>query len=100
MEVSRRPADKSDLAKAKEALEGLQLIASRQKLIKMADHSKYSWPVVTNYEATDHLALGSKDERQLGNAGKAIEKKYLKKRKVAARASSQRVAQRRLIGIP
>ena len=62
MEVSRRPADESTLAKAKEALEeGLALIASRQKLIKIADRSEFSWAVVAEYEADDHPVAKTRD---------------------------------------
>lgn len=87
--VARRPTDESTLAKAKEALEeGLVLIASRQKLIKIADRSEFGWAVVAEYEADD-LASGSEDERRLEKAEKAAEKKSLKKRKATAGASSR-----------
>ena len=62
MEVSRRPADESTLAKAKEALEeGLVLIASRQKLIKIADRSEFGWAVVAEYKADDHPVAKTRD---------------------------------------
>ena len=88
-EMSRRPADESGLAKAKEALdEGLRMIANRQKLIKIADRSEYGWGVVAEYEADD-LASGSEDEKRLEKAEKAAERKAFKKRKIAAGASSR-----------
>ena len=44
--------DESTLVMAKESLdEGLRLIATRQKLIKIADRSKYGWGVVAEYKA-------------------------------------------------
>ena len=54
----------SALAKAKEAVkEGRQLIARRQKLLKLADRSEFGWAVVEEY-IDDDLAEDSDDEKE------------------------------------
>ena len=70
---------KSPYKRAKDALtEGRALIANRQKLILIADHSDHGWDVVKNYEV-DELAEGSEDERKLHKAEKAAEKEAEKR---------------------
>ena len=54
--------------KAKEALkEGEALITTRQKVIRIADHSEYGWATVEEYE-DDELAENSDDEKRLYSA--------------------------------
>lgn len=72
------------LQRAKEALKsGRQLIAERQKLIKIADRSEHGWGVVSEY-TTDVLADDSGDEKRLEKAEKAAEQKAAKRRKKQA----------------
>ena len=70
--------------RAQEALEkGAQLLAERQKLIKIADRSENGWGVVAEYTA-DELADDSDDEKRIEKAEKAAERKAgLRKRKRA-----------------
>ena len=63
--------------------EGTQLLASRQKHIKMADRSELGWAVVSEYE-TDALADDSDDERKIEKAEKAAERKMAAARKKKA----------------
>ena len=61
-------AAKVALDAAKEALtKGEQLMAQRQKLIKVADRLELGWAVVAEYQADD-LAENSDDERKLERA--------------------------------
>ena len=59
---------------------GRQLMAERQKLIKIADRSEHGWGVVAEY-TTDELAEGSDDEKRLEKAERAAEVKAAKRRK-------------------
>ena len=68
------------IERAKEALtKGMELLAERQKLIKIADRSEFGWGVVVEYTA-DKLADGSDDEKCLEKAEKAAERKAAKQR--------------------
>ena len=68
----------SALERTKEALmQGMKLLAERQKLIKIADCSEYGWEVVAKYKA-DELADGSDNEKRLE---KAAEQKALKRKR-------------------
>ena len=89
------------LAKAKEVVkEGRQLIARRQKLLKLADRSEFGWAVVEEY-IDDDLAEDSDDEKRIERAERAAERKIVKKRRLeekeAAKADGmvQRVAGQR-----
>ena len=77
------------LEKIKDALaEGRQLIAHRQKLLKLDDHSEYGWSLVELYE--DALADDSEDEKRIDKAERAAERKaQAKRRKEAALALSR-----------
>ena len=78
---------------AKEALaKGEQLMAQRQKLIKVADRSELGWAVVAEYQAND-LAENSDDERKLEGAVKAAERKVAAKRRKLDTARGQTLAQ-------
>ena len=59
---------------------GRQLIANRQKLIKIADRSDLGWAVVEEYTA-DELAADSDDEKRLDKAERSAERKAAKRRK-------------------
>ena len=52
-------------------------IARRQKRIKIADHSEYSWTTVELYEH-DELASDSADEKKLEKPKKEVEKCVVK----------------------
>ena len=74
----------ASITEAREKLkEGTQLLASRQKHIKMADRSELDWAVVSEYE-TDALADDSDDERKIEKAEKAAERKMAAARKKKA----------------
>ena len=65
---AKRPIDVLSLDKAKAALDqGLQLLASRQRLIKIAYHSEFRWGVVAEYKV-DELAEDSNDKKKLEKA--------------------------------
>ena len=88
-EMAKRPDDATALAKAKAALDqGLELLACRQKLIKIADRSELGWRVVAEYEA-DELALDSDDEKKLGKAERSAERKASKKRKAFTQTTTR-----------
>ena len=79
-EIDKKPADTTSLNKAKAPLEqGLELLATRQKLIKVTDRSELGWKVVSEYEA-DELASDSKDENKLKKAERSAERKAAKKK--------------------
>ena len=84
-ELRKRPAHGTAVDKALKALdEGIELLATRQKLIKIADRSELGWKVVEEYEA-DELASGSEDEKKLERAERTAERKAVKKRKATTR---------------
>ena len=64
----------------------MKLLAERQKLIKIADHSEYGWGVVAEYTA-DELADDSDDEKHLEKAEKAAERKAAKRKRKRAESS-------------
>ena len=75
---------KEVLGKIKEALaEGRQLIAHRQKLLKLADRSEHRWSVVDEYEE-DRLANDSEDEKRIEKAERAAERRVQAKRRKEA----------------
>lgn len=75
------------LKKTKQAIkEGRVAIQERQKLIRIADRSDYSWDVVQEY-ISDELAADSDDEKKLLKAEKAAEQKSQKKRAAAPKSS-------------
>lgn len=72
-----------DLAKAKEALkEGLDLLAERQKLIKIADRSESGWLAAQEYMA-DEIADDSDDEKRIARAERQADK--IKKKRASAK---------------
>lgn len=88
-EIAKKPAETTSLNRAKAALEqGLELLASRQKLIKIADRSELGWKVVSEYEA-DELASDSEDEKKLEKAERSAERKAAKKRKTVPRTANR-----------
>ena len=72
----------------KELEEGIQLIAQRQKLIRLADRSEYGWDAVNEYEK-DELAEDDDDVKRLEKAEKAAEQKAFKKRRAVARGGGR-----------
>ena len=74
-ELSKRSTESSSLVKVKMALDqGMELLAARQKLIKIADHSEFGWRVVAEYEA-DELTSDSDAEKKLEKAERTAERK-------------------------
>ena len=68
MEEALKAIEGNDLEKAKSKLEdGKRFIASRIKLIKMADREEDGWDVVKFYKADD-LADNSDDEKNISKA--------------------------------
>ena len=63
--------------------EGRQLIADRQKMLKLADWSKYGWLVVKEYEE-DGLADDSEDEKRIEKAEWVVESRMQAKRRKEA----------------
>ena len=59
---------------------GRKLIANRQKLIKLADHSDLGWAVVEEY-TTDELAEDSNNKKRLDKAERSAEGKVVKRKK-------------------
>lgn len=56
------------MAKAKEALkEGMDIMVKRQKLIKLADKSEYSWAMIKEY-LDDELADNESDAKKIKKA--------------------------------
>eukprot|EP00731_Ephydatia_muelleri_P018538 Em0011g578a len=76
--------------KLEEAGSGRQLIAHRQKLLKLADHSEYGWSLVEQYEE-DALADDSEDEKRIDKAERAAERKVQAKRRKEAADERKRV---------
>ena len=75
---TREGRTKAALRKIKDALsEGRQLIAHRQKLLKLADRLEYGWKVVDQYE--DELADDSEDEKRISKVEQAAERLALAK---------------------
>ena len=76
--------DKEAVERVKEVLkEGKQLIAHRQKLLKLADRSEHGWTVVEEYEE-DGLADDSEDEKRIEKAERAAERRIQAKRRKEA----------------
>ena len=71
--------------------EGLQMIAERQKLIKLADRSEFGWGLVAEYTA-DELAYNSDDEKKIEKAEKAAERKAAKRKKAAQKVPTMKRA--------
>ena len=63
-----------------ELTQGREEIANRQKKIKMADRSEYSWGMVEAYER-DELADDSADEKRMEKAEKEAERSAVKRKK-------------------
>ena len=79
------------LEKIKDALaEGRQLIAHRQKLLKLADRSEFGWSLVEQYEE-DALADDFEDENRIDKAERAAERKAQAKRRKEAADERKRV---------
>ena len=73
------------IARARECLQkGRQLLAERQKLIRIADRLEHGWGAVVEYTA-DELADDSIDEKQLEKAERSAEYKAVKWRKKCGR---------------
>ena len=84
VETAAEGRTKVALEKIKDALtEGRQLIAHRQKLLKLADRSEYGWSLVEQYEE-DALADDSDDEKRIEKAERAAERKVQAKRRKEA----------------
>ena len=69
----------------------MEIIAARQKMIKIADRSEYGGQVVAEYEA-DELAPGRQDEKKIEKAEKAAERKAQKKKRVLGKPGSRSFA--------
>ena len=88
------PSTSVALGRAHKALDrGRQMIAERQKLIRIADRSELGWSVVTEYTA-DELAEDSDDEKRLEKAERSAERKVAKRKKKRVEPSSVRRNQR------
>ena len=75
------PTPTTAISKARECLKkGRQLLAERQKLIRIADRSELGWGVVAEYTA-DELADDSGDEKRLEKAERAAEHKASKRKR-------------------
>jgi len=59
---------------------GKMLLLEREKLIKVANRSEFSWEVVAKYMAYE-LAEDSNDEKRLEKAEKAAEQKAVKQKR-------------------
>ena len=81
------PSSTPSFQRALQALQkGRELIAKRQKLIKIAHRSDHCWSVVAEY-TTDELANNSDDKKWLEKAERAAEQKAVKRRKKRASAA-------------
>ena len=75
--LATAPRESPAIQCAKDALEKVaELLAERQKLIRITDHSELGWSVVDEYIA-DELVDGSDDKMQME---KAVERKAAKHR--------------------
>ena len=70
------------LKTVEELQEGAKALTFRQKLIRLADRSEFSWDAVKEYE-TDELAENDDDAKRLEKAKKSAEQKALKCRIMA-----------------
>ena len=82
-------AQREAMDKAKEELkQGLEVIATRQKQIKVADCSEYGWATVDEYEQ-DQLAADEEDAKRLEKAKKSAGSKVAKRKKVPNTSRSE-----------
>ena len=81
-------AQRDAVDKAKDELkQGLEMIAARQKRIKVADRSEYGWATVDKYEQ-DQLAADEEDAKRLEKAEKSAGSKAAKRKKVTSTSRS------------
>ena len=67
------------LTEALKALkDSMELLTTRQTLIRIVDRFELGWKVVDEYEA-DELTSGNEDERKLERAERTAERKLVKK---------------------
>ena len=76
--IEKVEATKAEAA-LKELKEGEALLASRMRLIKIADRSDHGWNTIAAYE-NNELALDSDDEKRLLRAEKEAEKRATRKK--------------------
>ena len=69
--------------------EGMELLATWLKLIKITDRSEYRWKVVTEYKA-DELAPCSEDKKKIERVERTAERKALKKGRAMAKSGSRK----------
>ena len=76
------PQEATLLKNAKEQLmEGAKAIEERQKLIRIADQSEYSWPVAEAYHQADELAAEEISSKRMEEAVKQVEQKYRRQKR-------------------
>ena len=81
IDVPSGSGQREAIDKAKEELkQGLEMIAARQKRIKVADRSKFGWATVDEYEQ-DQLAADKEDAKRLEKAEKSAGSKAVKRKK-------------------
>ncbi|KAK3108944.1 hypothetical protein FSP39_019460 [Pinctada imbricata] len=68
--------------------EGMELLSHRQKLIKLADNSKFGWKLVEQYE-THQLAEDSDDEKRIHKAEARVERMSKEDKKKKQRYGSR-----------
>ena len=77
-------AQRNAIGKAKDELkQGLEMIAARQKRIKVADRSEYGWATVDEYEQ-NQLVADKEDAKRLEKAEKLAGSKAAKWKKVTS----------------
>ncbi len=92
------PTAESQIEKAKRALtEGKELIAKRQKLLKIADRADGGWRVAEEYEK-DPVADNSDDEKRIRKAEKAAEQKIAREKREKSRKGQNFRARRPYFG--
>ena len=82
----RTPTEAIDKAK-EELKQGLDIIAVRQKWIKVTDRSKYRWTTVDEYKQ-DQLAADEEDVKRLEKSKKAAGRKVAKHKKGSSTSRS------------
>ena len=90
-ELTKRPTTGTGLTKAVKVLDdGMELLTTQQKLIRIADRSELGWNVVDEYEANE-LASGSEDEKKLERAERTAERNAVKKTEDNREAGAQKL---------
>ena len=92
VESASTALENQDIDKAMALLqEGKAALEARIKLIKLADTSEHGWQTVAEY-VTNELAENSDDEKRIGRAERAAERKAKKKAKSSNALKARRVS--------